>query len=59
MQHRPHPQLHPDMNQVASAQPQTDEIAVSATDLIEMIRSGNGTDVNALVRQMLDERQAA
>ena len=47
------------MNQVASAQPQTDEIAVSATDLIEMIRSGNGTDVNALVRQMLDERQAA
>ncbi|HCT44960.1 MAG: hypothetical protein CMJ35_00440 [Phycisphaerae bacterium] len=37
----------------------TDDIAVSASELIEMIRSGEGGDVNDLVRRMLDDRHAA
>ena len=36
-----------------------DEIAISALDLIEMIKAGNGSDVNELVSQMLRERPAA
>lgn len=37
----------------------TNEIAVSAAELIEMIRSGDGEDVNELVRRTLDDRHAA
>ncbi len=36
-----------------------DEIAISATDLIKMIESGQGTDVNELVNRVLQDRQAA
>jgi hypothetical protein len=37
----------------------TEGIAVSASELIELIRSGNNHDVNELVRRTLSERQAA
>jgi len=37
----------------------TDEIAISASELIKMIESGHGTDVNELVNRMLHDRQAA
>ena len=37
----------------------TNEIAISAADLIEMIEAGEGSDVNELVSRMLHERQAA
>jgi hypothetical protein len=36
-----------------------DDIAVSASDLIDMIRNGNGSDVNELVRRTLSNRNAA
>ncbi len=36
-----------------------DEIAISAIDLIKMIESGQGTDVNELVNQVLQDRQVA
>jgi len=36
-----------------------DEIAISALDLIDMIKAGNGSDVNELISQMLRERPAA
>lgn len=36
-----------------------DDIAVSASDLIDMIRNGNGSDVNELVRRTLSDRHAA
>jgi len=35
------------------------DIAVSASELIEMIRSGEHADVNELVRRTLLDRQAA
>jgi len=34
-------------------------IAISATDLIEMIHAGHGIDLNALVNQKLHDRAAA
>lgn len=37
----------------------TDKIAVSASELIEMIRSGESSDVNELVKRTLDDRHAA
>tara|TARA_R110002072_G_scaffold73948_1_gene175485 strand:- start:323 stop:508 length:186 start_codon:yes stop_codon:yes gene_type:complete len=37
----------------------TNEIAISAADLIKMIEAGEGSDVNELVSRMLHERQAA
>ena len=37
----------------------TDDIAVSASELIEMIRSGQSEDVNDLVRRTLSDRHAA
>ena len=36
-----------------------DAIGVSASDLIDMIRNGNGSDVNELVRRSLRDRHAA
>ena len=37
----------------------TDAIGVSADELIELIRSGQGSDVSQLVRDTLEERRAA
>lgn len=37
----------------------TDDIAVSASELIDMIRNGSGNDVNELVRRTLSDRHAA
>ena len=37
----------------------TDAIAISATELIKMIESGEGTDVNEMISQVLRDRQAA
>jgi hypothetical protein len=37
----------------------TDEIAISAAELLKMIESGQGDDVNELVNRMLQGRQAA
>jgi len=37
----------------------TDDIAVTASELIEMIRSGDASDVNELVQRMLNDRHAA
>lgn len=37
----------------------TDDIAVTASELMELIRSGNGMDVNDLVRRTLGDRHAA
>ncbi len=37
----------------------TDEIAISASELIKMIEAGQGDDVNELVQQVLTGRQAA
>ena len=34
-------------------------IAISATELIKMIESGQGSDVNELVNRMIQDRQAA
>ena len=36
-----------------------DDIAISASDLVEMIRSGQSYDLNALITQMLNDRSAA
>lgn len=41
------------------SQSPTDEIAISASELVKMIESGQGTDVNELVNRMLIDRQAA
>jgi hypothetical protein len=38
---------------------ETDHIAVSAEQLMELIRSGHGDDVDKLVRQTLHDRHAA
>jgi hypothetical protein len=37
----------------------TDEIAISASELVKMIESGQGTDVSELVNRLLHDRQAA
>ena len=37
----------------------TDRIAVSAEDLVRLIHSGQGDDLNELIRQTLDDRLAA
>jgi len=37
----------------------TDEIAISAIELIKLIESGQGNDVNELVNRVLNDRQAA
>jgi hypothetical protein len=38
---------------------ETDHIAVSAERLMELIRSGQGSDVDKLVKQTLHDRHAA
>ena len=37
----------------------TDQIAVSAEDLVRLIHSGQGDDLNELIRQTLNDRLAA
>ena len=37
----------------------TDDIAISASELIDMIRSGDTGDVSEMVRRMLQDRHAA
>ena len=39
--------------------PGTDAIAATASELMELIRSGNGMGVNDLVRRTLGDRHAA
>jgi len=41
------------------SQSPADEIAISASELVRMIDSGQGTDVNELVNRVLIDRQAA
>ncbi|MFG0246759.1 MAG: hypothetical protein ACF8MF_11995 [Phycisphaerales bacterium JB052] len=53
------PQNKTDTEQQTLGLVRTDDIAVSATELIEMIRSGEGNDVNDLVSRMLQDRHAA
>ncbi|MDF1808881.1 MAG: hypothetical protein P1U42_04220 [Phycisphaerales bacterium] len=40
-------------------QSNAEDIAISATDLIKLIESGQGDDVNELVSRLLQDRQAA
>lgn len=47
------------ITQSEHSQSPTDKIAISATELIKLIESGQGTDVNRLVNQVLQDRQAA
>lgn len=50
--------VHPSIIERSSSSPM-DNIAISASDLIEMIKSGQSNDVNELIRQMLNDRLAA
>ena len=55
-------QLNPSADQSSTdrqAPSPTDEIAISAADLIKMIEAGQGTDVNELVNRVLHDRLAA
>jgi hypothetical protein len=52
-------QLAAETNMNHGAPNPTDEIAISASELAEMIRAGKGTDVSKLVNKLLRDRQAA
>ena len=60
-----HEQLHFDFDRsstegIDAAAPESDLlVAISAEELIKLIRSGQGSDVNKLIEQVIHERQAA